>query len=413
MHSRETVGLFLLAREDGMTLPEAAAFAGVALRTAKHWSRGRLPRSYTGERPARVESAGGTGGTGTGGPMGKRVAGGPYGPAEAGPLSGMTSEQIENLLLRAVLDDLKGGGSHPLSTPMGSRCELGARLRRATGLPTSAITRFLEIPRSTWYYHLRRAGRDGDAWLRPYVAEAFEECGRRGYRCVHATLRAHGVRVSEKRVRRIMAEDGLAPRRRRARRYSSYRGEVSPAPPNLPLRADGSHDFSAPAPNRLWVTDITEFRLPGGSKAYLSAVLDCFDGRPAAWSIGPSPTAELANSSLEKACATLAPGEAPVIHSDRGGHYRWPGWVEICRRHRLVRSMSRKGASCDNARMEGFFGLLKQEFFYSRDWEGEDAWSFMADLNAWLHAFRSSRISRALGWRSPDEFRGALGFRAA
>ena len=80
--------------------------------------------------------------------------------------------------------------------------------------------------------------------------------------------------------------------------------------PNLPPRADGTHDFTAPAPNVLWVTDITEFRLPCGSKAYFSAVLDCFDGRPAAWSIGPSPTARLADSSLEAACATLAPGGA-------------------------------------------------------------------------------------------------------
>lgn len=59
-------------------------------------------------------------------------------------------------------------------------------------------------------------------------------------------------------------------------------------------------------------------------------------------------------------------------HSDRGGHYRWPGWVALCRGNRLVRSMSRKGRSCDNARMEGFFGTLKSEFFHSRDWEGVD-----------------------------------------
>ena len=166
----------------------------------------------------------------------------------------------------------------------------------------------------------------------------------------------------------------------------------------------------APAPNVLWVTDITEFRLPCGSKAYLSAVVDCFDGRPAGWSTGPSPTARLADSSLEAACAPLAPGERPVVHSDRGGHYRWPGWVEACRRYRLVRSMSRKGASPDNARMEGFFGLLKSEFFHSRDWEGWDAWDFMAELNRWLHWFRSGRISEALGWRTPDENRRLLGY---
>ena len=96
----------------------------------------------------------------------------------------MTSDQIEKLLLRAVLDDLKGGGSHPLSTPMRSRCELGERLRLATGLPTSAITRFLEIPRSTWYYHRSRAraGRGATTRCGPSSEAAFEECGRRGYR---------------------------------------------------------------------------------------------------------------------------------------------------------------------------------------------------------------------------------------
>ncbi len=81
---------------------------------------------------------------------------------------------------------------------------------------------------------------------------------------------------------------------------------------------------------------------------------------------GASTTARLANSSLEAACSTLSPGERPVVHSDRGGHCRWPGWIGICRENRLVRSMSRKGRSCNNARMEGFFGTLKREFFRGR-----------------------------------------------
>ncbi|WP_416335511.1 transposase [Collinsella tanakaei] len=118
-----------------------------------------------------------------------------------------------------------------------------------------------------------------------------------------------------------------------------------PAPANLPLREDGTHDFRAAAPNELWVTDITEFRLPCGAKCYPSTVIDCFDGRPVAWSIGRHPTARLANSSLEAACGTLAPGEAPAVHSDRGGHYRWPRWIAICEANGLARSMSRKGMS--------------------------------------------------------------------
>ena len=340
----------------------------------------------------------------------KREIRGLYEPAEAGPLADMTPDQIERLLLRAVLDDLKGAGSHPLSTPMRSRCGLARRLRAATGLPTSTITRFLEIPRSTYYYHLAQSGRDRDAGLRGPVRAAFETCSRRGYRAVWAQLRREGVRVSEKVVRRVMRELGLSPRRRARRRWSSYAGEASPAPPNLPLRADGTHDFAAGRPNELWVTDITEFGLPCGAKCYLSPVIDYFDGRPVAWSIGARPTAALANSSLEAACAALAPGEAPVVHSDRGGHYRWPGRIAICEANGLARSMSRKGASCDNARAEGFFGLLKQEFFYSRDWEGVGAGEFMAELDAWMRWFRSGRISRALGWLTPDEHRSALGY---
>ena len=371
MHAKEEVELFLLARGDGMTVRDAAAFAGVGMGAAKRWSAGRLPGSYTGRPWGSGRIEGDDARTTRGGArVGKIEIKGMYEPPETGPLAEMTPDQIEKLLLRAVLDDLKEGGSHPLSTPMRSRCGLARRLREATGLPTSTITRFLDIPRSTYCYHLARAGRDRDTGVRGAVRDAFERCGRRGYRAVWAQLRRDGVRVSEKVVRRAMRELGLSPRRCSRLRWSSHAGEASPAPPNLPLREDGSHGFRAAAPNELWVTDITEFRPPCGSKCYLSPVIDCFDGRPVAWSIGARPTARLANSSLEAACATLAPGEAPAVHSDRGGRHRWPGWIAICGRAGLTRSMSRKGMSCDNARAEGFFGLLKQEFFYAADWEG-------------------------------------------
>lgn len=90
-----------------------------------------------------------------------------------------------------------------------------------------------------------------------------------------------------------MREEGLAARRPRRRPYSSYAGEPLPTPPNLPLRDDGTHDFSASAPNRLWVTDIIEFSLLRDPKVYLSPVLDRFNGRPVSWSIGERPGTEL------------------------------------------------------------------------------------------------------------------------
>ena len=79
-------------------------------------------------------------------------------------------------------------------------------------------------------------------------------------------------------------------------------------------------------PNELWVTDITEFRLPCGAKCYPSPVIDCFDGRPVAWSIGRHPTARLANSSLEAACGTLAPGCIWSSKSFRNGKRSFPIW---------------------------------------------------------------------------------------
>ena len=127
---------------------------------------------------------------------------------------------------------------------------------------------------------------DRDEGLLALVREAFENSGRRyGYRRVWLELRGAGIVVSAKRVMRLMTRHGLVPPLKRARRYSSYRGEIGGgAPANLVGR-----DFHAEAPNRLWVMDITEFSIPAG-KAYLSPVIDCCDGMPVAWTIGTSIT---------------------------------------------------------------------------------------------------------------------------
>ena len=80
--------------------------------------------------------------------------------------------------------------------------------------------------------------------------------------------------------------------------------------------------FRADEPNRLWLTDITEFRLPGGEKVYLSPIVDCFDGMPVAWSIGLHPDKRLANSSLLKACAARPAGEGTSPGAGRGRDFR-------------------------------------------------------------------------------------------
>lgn len=74
----------------------------------------------------------------------------------------------------------------------------------------------------------------------------------------------------------------------------------------------------------------------------------------------------------------------------------------------LIRTYSYCTSTCDNARAEGFFGLLKQEFYYARDWRGAALGEFMGALDSWMRWFRSGRISQGLGWMTPDEYRASL-----
>ena len=257
------------------------------------------------------------------------------------------------------------------------------------------------IARSTYHYQLNAMKRpDKDASLLELVREAFENSERRyGYKRIHLELKGMGVRVSAKRVMRLMTRHGLVPLFKSAKRYSSYKGELTKAPANLVDR-----DFHAERPNMLWVTDLTEFSIPAG-KAYLSPVIDCYDGMPVAWTIGTSPNAELTNGMLTDACSTLRDGEKPIIHSDRGCHYRWPEWIRICRDNNLTRSMSAKGCSPDNAAAEGFFGRLKQEFFHKRSFAGVSMDGFIGMLDEYMVWYRDKRLKTEFGMSIMDRRR--------
>ena len=262
------------------------------------------------------------------------------------------------------------------------------------------------LPRSSYFYHraqMEVADKYADA--RQAMTDIFERNYRcYGYRRMQASLADQSVTISEKVVRRLMKQECLIAATSKRRRYGSYMGEISPAPDNLLNR-----DFSAKAPNEKWLTDITEFHIPAG-KVYLSPVIDCYDGMVVSWSIGTRPNAELVNTMLDAAIEKVtASGDRPVVHSDRGGHYRWPGWLSRIAEAKLMRSMSRKGCSPDNAACEGFFGRLKIEMFFSRNWLSTTIEEFVAALDAYIHWYNEARIKMSLGFRSPTEHRRSLG----
>ena len=215
-------------------------------------------------------------------------------------------------------------------------------------------------------------------------------------------IKAGGKKISEKVVRRLMREQNLSVRKVKKRKYSSYQGEITPAVENVINR-----DFHAEKPNEKWLTDITEFHIPAG-KVYLSPIIDCFDGMPVSWTIGTSPDANLVNTMLDEGILTLAEGEKPLVHSDRGAHYRWPGWIERMEAAGLTRSMSKKGCSPDNSACEGFFGRLKNELFYDRNWNHVSIESFISKLEEYMHWYNEDRIKMSLGGMSPLQYRRGL-----
>jgi transposase InsO family protein len=270
--------------------------------------------------------------------------------------------------------------------------------------PLQEAMECLGIKRNTYYHQRACLQAEGKGhYLKDKITKLFRanrECY--GYRRIHARLAEEGICISEKIVRRVMKECSLIVFGKKKRKYSSYQGEKAPAAENLIAR-----DFHADLPNIKWLTDITEFQIPAG-KVYLSPIVDCFDGMLVSWTIGTSPDAELVNTMLDMAIDTLKPEEHPIVHSDRGAHYRWPGWLKLMEDRGLTRSMSRKGCSPDNSACEGVFGRVKNEMFYNRKWSGVSIEEFMEILNEYLYWYNEKRIKMSLGALSPIQYRRSL-----
>lgn len=259
--------------------------------------------------------------------------------------------------------------------------------------PLKRLLNHLGIAKST-YFDAKASLNKGDKYeeARELIRDIYEgNFSCYGYRRIYRDLKVVGITLSEKVVRRLMKEEGIMPKKKRMRPYSSYRGEVGAEAENLLKR-----NFTASAPNQSWVTDITEFKLDK-QKVYLSAIIDLYDRLPIAWTMSTSPTVKLATDMLETAVSQLKEEEKPLVHSDRGFHYRNPAWLKIIEKHQLTRSMSKKGCSPDNAACEGFWGRVKTEMFYTRSWTGISASEFMAYLDMYLKWYQNKRMSNVFG----------------
>lgn len=311
------------------------------------------------------------------------------GDAEA-PRRRVEELELGNAVMREVAEVAEKRPGRRPTAPVGQGED-------ASGRPSAPGDRWHACPasrRAATYCRHARLGVDRYAGLRTEVAEAFASSkGRYGYRRVKAMLRTG---VSEKALRRIMAEDGLTVHVPERRGYGSCEGEATPAPGDLADR-----DFTAGMPNGKWPADITRNQgrgregvpLADGSTATTAG---SSHARPV-----PVPTRTLADRMFVKAAETPPEGAHPLVHSDRGCRCRWPGWLALMDRYGLTRSTGAKGRSPDDAAAEGFFGRMRTESVYPGHWEERTRDEVLVPIDDCIRWHDHGRIERSPGWMSP------------
>jgi transposase InsO family protein len=214
---------------------------------------------------------------------------------------------------------------------------------------------------------------------------------------IHARLRQEGTPVGRHRVARLMRWEGLQGcAKQRFRRTATVRAPLPAAPNHL----DG--DFSAKAPNQVWVADITFVRTREGW-LYLAIVLDLFSRKIVGHASASNPRQELALQALDQALIMRRPQPGLIHHSDRGGQYLSAEYQDRLDRFGIVCSMSRPGRCEDNAAAESFFHTLKTEWLYHFDFfTREEARLAIFD---YVEAFYNrNRIHSSLDYHSPEEY---------
>ena len=221
--------------------------------------------------------------------------------------------------------------------------------------------------------------------------------GRYGSPRIHAELKAQGRGVSRGRIERLMRHHGIRAIMARPRRVRTTDSRHDfPIAPNLLDR-----NFTATAPNRIWLADITYVETDQGW-LYLATVLDLYSRKIVGWAMCDHLRADLPLAALRMAISAQRPGAGLIHHSDRGVQYASADYRKVMQSAGFRASMSRKADCYDNAPMESFFHTLKTELVHHRQYATRE--EAKRDIFAYIEGFYN-RIRRhsAIGYISPIE----------
>ena len=225
----------------------------------------------------------------------------------------------------------------------------------------SVMCRFFGVSRSGYYDYINRAGKIAfDAEIAEQIRQCQKECRHTyGYRRVWLWLKARNIHRNPKTVLRIMRKYGLLSEIRRRRKWIQL-GQSQHKYENLLNR-----QFSADAPNRKWVTDISYIHT-GQGVLYLSMIRDLYDNSIVAYKTGTQQTVNLVLDTIRLAVRKEKKEVAAELqlHSDQGVQYTSHGYFNLTKSYGITPSMSRRGNCYDNAMAENFFSILKTECIY-------------------------------------------------
>lgn len=211
------------------------------------------------------------------------------------------------------------------------------------------------------------------------------------------TLVKQGHRVGEHRIARLMWSEGV-----RAKTVKKWR-TTTQSNHRMPVAANTlDRQFSVTRPNRVWAGDITYVWTTEGW-LYLAVVLDLYSRAVIGWALEARLTGDLTQQALTMAIHHRTPNAGLLHHSDRGSQYAATAYQQLLTRHGMTGSMSRRGNCWDNACVESFFGTLKRELIYHRQYRTRD--EATRDIFEYIEVFYNRlRRHSTLGYDSPAEF---------
>jgi putative transposase len=265
--------------------------------------------------------------------------------------------------------------------------------------PISLMSRLLGVSRQAFHAWERRPPSQralDDAFLTERIREIHR--GVYGARRIHAELRlGHEIRVSRKRVERLMRDAGISGLVPKKRSRTTIRVPGVRVADDLVRR-----DFHPAAPNLLWVADITYLRSWEGW-LYLAAVQDAFSRTIVGWSMAEHMRSELVTDALQIGPARRRPEAGVIHHSDQGSQYVSLAFGQKARDAGIAISMGSLGDCFDNAVAESFFATLKKELVRRRSWP--DRRELQSAVFDYIETFYNrERRHSTLGYLSPREF---------